>query len=322
MEKDTTRNIRLGIFVLAGTAFLIASLYMIGNKRNLFSNTFSIVGNFHTVNGLMPGNNVRFSGINVGTVQSVNILNDSSITVIMIIEEKYHPFIKKNSEAAIGTDGLMGNKLVNISMVKGQSAAVDDGDLIKTLQPIETDDMIRTLALTNDNIKIITENLKRITMKIDNSNSLWGLLSDTIVAENLRQAIVSIRMTGERSALVVGDLRGIAADIKSGKGPIGALITDTAMTGKIRQSVVSIQLLSDKMAIVTGDIGTLTTQVKSGQGTVGTLMMDTTFVGNLNQSILNLKSGTQKFDEDMEALKGSFLLKRYFRKQEKKNQGK
>ena len=130
--------------------------------------------------------------------------------------------------------------------------------------------------------------------------------------------IVNIRMTSERSALVVGDLHEIAAEIKNGKGPIGALITDTAMTGNIRQSIVSIEILSDKMAIVTGDISTLTNQVKSGKGTIGTLMMDTTFVGNLNQSVLNLKAGTEKFDENMEALKGSFLLKGYFRKQEKK----
>ncbi|HET6990649.1 MAG TPA: hypothetical protein VFJ43_04960, partial [Bacteroidia bacterium] len=89
----------------------------------------------------------------------------------------------------------------------------------------------------------------------------------------------------------------------------------TAMTGQIKQSVVSIKMLSDKMAIVTGDISQLTAQVKSGQGTIGTLMMDTTFVGNLNQSVLNLKSGTKKFDENMDALKSSFLLRRYFRKQ-------
>lgn len=318
MQKDTSRNLRLGIFVLLGTTFLIVSLYMIGSKRNLFSNTFSVRANFHNVSGLMPGNNVRFSGIDVGTVQSIDILNDTSVTVTMIIEEKYHSYIKRNAVAAIGTDGLMGNKIVNINTIKGKAPQVEDGDLIGTLRPLETDEMIRTLALTNDNIKIITDDLKRITQKIDNSNSLWSLLSDTVAAQNLRQAIVSIRMTGERSAIVVGDIGLIANDIKNGKGPIGALITDTAMTGQIKQSIVSIKIISDKMALVTGDIGVLTTQVRSGQGTIGTLMMDTTFVGNLNQSVLNLKLGTAKFDENMEALKGSFLLKGYFRRQERK----
>ena len=317
MKKDTGRNIRLGIFVLAGTIFLIASLYMIGSKRNLFSHTFSVHSNFHTVNGLMAGNNVRFSGINVGTVESVKILNDTLVTVTMIIEEKYHPFIKKNAVASIGTDGLMGNKLVNLSGTSGITAMAEDGDELASQKPVDTDAMIRTLSLTNDNIKVITDDLKNITGKINNSNSLWSLLADTTAAENVREAIVSIRVTSDRSAIVIGDLGDIAKDIKNGKGPIGALITDTAMTGQIKQSVVSIKIISDKMAIVTGDMAVLTQQVRSGQGTVGTLMMDTTFVGNLNQSVLNLKSGTAKFDENMVALKGSFLLRGYFRKQAK-----
>lgn len=320
MEKSISRNIRLGIFVLSGTIFLIVALYMIGNKRNLFSNTFSIRANFADVNGLTAGNNVRLSGIDVGTVKSVDIANDTSVTVTMIIEEKYHSYIKENSIAAIGTDGLMGNKLVNINVFPGKFPLVKEGDLLQTQQPIETDKIIRTLSLTNDNVKLITDDLKRITQKIDNSNSLWALLSDSITADNLRKAIVSIRVTGENSAVVVGDLRVIAKDIRNGKGTIGALITDTVLSGKVKQSIVNVQMVSDKMAVVTGDIGTITSQVKSGQGTLGTLVMDTTFVGNLNQSILNLKSGTAKFDENMDALKGSFLLRGYFRKKEKEKQ--
>lgn len=317
MEKEMARNLKLGIFVLAGTVFLVAALYMIGSKRNMFGSTFTITANFHNVNGLMPGHNVRFSGIDVGTVKSIEIISDSSVKVSMIIEEKFRDHIRKNAVAAIGTDGLMGNKIVNISSGEGQAAAVEDGDRLATLQPIETDEMIRTLSLTNNNIKTITDDLKKITARLNSSNTLWNLLSDTIAAENLRQAIVSIRLTSERSAIVVGDLHLITQDIRDGKGPVGALITDTALTGQIRQSVVNIQMVSDKMAVITGDLSLLTAQVKSGEGTVGTLLMDTTFVGNLNQSVISLKSGTAAFNDDMQALKQSWLLRGYFRKQEK-----
>ncbi|CAN5239224.1 hypothetical protein BH09BAC5_BH09BAC5_28020 [soil metagenome] len=317
MKKESNRGIRLGIFVLAGTVFLIVALYMIGNKRNLFSNTFSLRADFHTVNGLMPGHNVRFSGIDVGTVQSVSILNDTSVTVMMIIEEKFRTKIKKNAIAAIGTDGLMGNKIVNISSSPSTALCVEDGDILATLKPIETDEMIRTLSITNENIKVITDDLKRITEKINNSNSLWSLLSDTVVAENIRQAIVSIKITSDHSAIITGDLSRITKNIQEGKGTIGALLTDTAMSGQLKQSIVNVQLMSDRVAVVSGDLSMLTNQVKSGEGTVGMLMMDTTFVGNLNQSMINLKSGTANFNEDMEALKSSFLLKHYFRKQAK-----
>src|SRR5689334_12869651 len=108
MSKELTRNIRLGIFVLAGTVFIIVMLYLIGSKQNLFGSTFRISAQFYTVNGLMEGNNVRFAGIDVGTVEKVEIISDSTVNVVMLIEEKIRPYIKKNAIASVGTDGLMG----------------------------------------------------------------------------------------------------------------------------------------------------------------------------------------------------------------------
>src|SRR5690349_12707063 len=115
MAKEVSKNIRLGVFVLLGTILLIAALYLIGNNHNLFGNTFRISAEFYNVNGLMPGNNVRFSGIDVGTVESVEIVSDSSVRVVMVIEQDIRKYIRKNAVASIGTDGLMGNKLVNIN---------------------------------------------------------------------------------------------------------------------------------------------------------------------------------------------------------------
>jgi phospholipid/cholesterol/gamma-HCH transport system substrate-binding protein len=318
MNKETTRNVRLGIFVLAGTIFLVASLYLIGNKRNLFSNTFSIHADFYDVNGLTPGNNVRFSGIDVGTVESVDITHDRMVIVTIIIDEKYRDYIHKHDIATIGTDGLMGNKLININSVDDHSPRISDGDTLATLKAIETEEMTRTLSQTNDNMKVITDNLKTITQKINNSNSLWSLLADTAVAENVRQTIVNIRLTSERSAVISGDLGIIAANIRSGQGPAGMLISDTTISGQIRQSVVNFKMVSDKMAIISGDLSLLTARTKDGEGTIGTLMMDTTLPANLNQAVLSIRSGTAAFDENMEALKHSFLLKGYFRRQEKK----
>ncbi|MFN8711223.1 MAG: MlaD family protein [Bacteroidota bacterium] len=319
-NKEGSRNIRLGIFVLAGTAFLIAALYMIGSKKNLFSNTFSITANFKTVNGLMEGHNVRYSGIDVGTVESIQFLNDSSVTVMLIIDEKYKKYIKKNAVASIGTDGIMGNKLVNITITKGNSSFIEDGDFLATREPIGTEDLIRTLSFTNDNLRYITDDLKKITQKINNSNSIWSLLADTVAAENIRQAIVSVRITGSNSATITGDLSRITKDIRAGKGSIGALLTDTTMYGGLQQSIVNINLISDSLAILTGNMNALSSQIKSGEGTIGMLMMDTTFVGNLNASVINLKQGTATFSENMDALKQSVLLRRYFKKQEKENE--
>ncbi len=317
MAKEISRNIRLGLLVVIGLCSLIISLYFIGIKQNLFGSTFDLQAKFYNVNGLMSGNNVRFSGINVGTVESVEIIDDSSVNVVMIIEEKVRSFIKKNSFASVGTDGLMGNKLVNINSSDEKSTPVEDGDILKTVRPIETEEMFRTLNATNDNLKYITTDLKNITKKINSPNTLWSILMDTVVAENVKQAIVNIKLTGSRTAIITGDLSTIIKEVKSGKGTVGALLTDTIFSNKFNQTIVDIKLITDSMALISGDLRNVTQRIKNGEGAIGTILMDTTFVSNLNKSMENIKSGTAGFDENMEALKHNILLRKYFKKKEK-----
>ena len=149
MSKEFSRNFRLGAFVLAGTVLLVAALYFIGSKQNLFGSTFRITAKFYNVNGLQKGNNVRFAGINVGTVERVEIISDSTVNVVMLIEERVREYIKKNALASVGTEGLMGNKLVNINSSEDNSEPVKEGDILNTIKPIEMDDMARTLNVTN-----------------------------------------------------------------------------------------------------------------------------------------------------------------------------
>jgi len=317
MSQETSKNIRVGAFVLVGTVLLIFTLYLIGAKQNLFGSTFELKSQFKNVNGLMPGNNVRFTGIDIGTVKTVEIINDSTVDVTMVIEDKVQAFIKKNATAMVGTDGLMGNKLINISSSNEAAESVEDGDFLVSKSPLGTDDMMRTLNITNENVKDITIDLKNIVHRLNSPNTLWSILMDTIVADNVKQAIVNIKVTGERSAIITGDLSRIVKHIKDGKGTIGALIADTTMAVKLNQSIVNIKLITDSLALVTGDIHYITAKIKKGEGGIGTVLMDTTFVNNLNATMKNVKSGTKNFDENMEALKHNILLRNYFKKKEK-----
>src|SRR5690349_3412806 len=135
MKNKTLDNTKLGLFVLLGLAFLIFSLYMIGRNRNMFGSTFTLKANFHNTNGLLVGNNVRYSGIDVGTVTRIRIVSDTSVLVTMIIDKSVKRFIKQNSIATIGTEGLMGNKLININGQSDKANPVEDGSMIETLRP-------------------------------------------------------------------------------------------------------------------------------------------------------------------------------------------
>lgn len=318
MFKDLSRNVKLGVFVFTGTLFFIVLLYFIGSKRNLFSSTLKISAKFYNADGLMSGNSVRFAGINIGTVESVEIINDSTVLVQMVIQNNATQHIKKNSIASIGTDGLMGNKLVNISSVNKTAATIEEGDELTTLKAVSASDMMRTLSITNENIKAITEDLKEISSKLNKSNSLWNFLSDTTITDDLRQTIVSIRLTGERTAYVAGDLTKLMAGVKEGKGTLGALLVDTSLSNNLHQSIVNIKMVSKDLAIVSGDLSHITKGIKNGEGAVGTLLMDTTFVHNMNKSMENINTGSKGLSDNMEALKHSIFLRKYFKKQEKK----
>jgi phospholipid/cholesterol/gamma-HCH transport system substrate-binding protein len=318
MEKEILKNIRLGVFVILGAVLLIVALYVVGNKRNLFGKTFSISAKFYNVNGLMKGNNVRFAGIDVGTVERVEIVNDSSVNVIMIIERDLQKFIKKNALASVGTDGLMGNKLVNINVIDEASPIIEEGDELKTLRSIETDEMTRTLNVTNENIKVISSNVRDITDKLSSKNSVLTILTDTVFAQNIKSAIVNIKDAGRQAVGVASNLEQISHKIKDGKGTIGSLISDSSLYLNINQVVDRLQKVSDTAGIVAADISSIIKKIKKGDGSVGNLLTDTTFIHNLNQSVESINSAAKGFDENMEALKYNVLFRRYYKKQDKK----
>jgi phospholipid/cholesterol/gamma-HCH transport system substrate-binding protein len=322
MANETSKNIRLGFFMTIGTIAIIAALYLVGSKQNLFGSTIRIYAEFHNVNGLMSGNNVRFAGIDVGTVESVEIISDTSVRVMMNIETRTQEFILKNAIASVGTDGLMGNKLVNINSVKGTAKCVEEGDILQSQRPIEMDEMVRTLSVTNDNIKVISGNLRTISEKINSSNTLWSLLMDTVVAENVKSSLVNLKVMSNNAVLVTGDLSSISRDIRKGKGTIGALITDTTISGNIRQVVVKLEKVSDTAAILSGELSQIVKNIKAGKGTAGVLLNDTTMVHRLNKALSSIDTAASGFSTNMEALHYSWPFKKYFKKKSKTTKNK
>ncbi len=317
MSTKKLDNAKLGLFVLAGALFLVFSLYMIGKNRSMFGSTFTISASFSNVNGLMPGNNVRFSGIDVGTVKGISLESDTSVRVTMIIDKKLKKYIKKNSVAAVGTDGLMGNKLINISGQPGDFPSVEEGDAILSLIPVETDEMLRTLNTTNENIASISGDLKKITQKINNSKSLWKLLSDSVIAADIKQAALNIKLASHNAAVAGNEFVDMTRKVKNGHGLAGMVIADMVLSNKLRQSLLDIQIASNQAATITTDMNEIVGRLKHGEGTAGTLLSDSLMLKKLNQSFKNVEEGTAKFNKNMEAMREHFLFRGYFKKQEK-----
>ncbi|HZY82085.1 MAG TPA: MlaD family protein, partial [Cyclobacteriaceae bacterium] len=240
-RKTTINNLKLGVFVLAGVVFLVFTLYMIGQNRNLFGSTFTLSTNFRNINGLVAGNNVRFAGIDVGTVKSITVEDDTTVLVVMIIDSRMKDHMRTNAVASLGTDGLVGNRLVNINSMPGNYPAVKEGSVIASRMPVETDEMLRTLQTTNNNIAVITENLKQVSVRLNGSSTLWNILADTMIAKDLKSAASHFNKAGLNTEMATRTASDVVNRLATGDGVANSIFTDTLLRKKLEVAISSIQ---------------------------------------------------------------------------------
>lgn len=194
MKKNTGNNIKLGLFITIGLVFFIIAIYFVGKRQRLFSNVFKVSGVFKNVSGLQVGNNVRFSGINVGTVDEIQIINDTSVRVDMIIDKDTRKFIKQDSHASIGSEGLMGNRTVNISHGSPGAKAVADNGYILTDEAIDPEEIFEKVKTTAQNAEQISADLALIMNNISQGKGTIGkLFMDTVMAQTIDQTIVNLK---------------------------------------------------------------------------------------------------------------------------------
>ncbi|GAA4810082.1 MlaD family protein [Litoribaculum gwangyangense] len=318
MRKTNNEKLKLGIFVIVGLLLFVVAIYFIGNRQNMFVKTFSISANFNNVNGLIQGNNVRYSGINIGTVKTISMINDSTINVNMVIEEKMVQHIKKDAIATIGTDGLVGNMIVNIIPGDGNAEAISEGDIIKSYTKIGTADMLNTLSVTNENAALLTAKLLNIADAMADSKGTFGMLiNDTIVSNNLKHTVNQLRIMSIEANKSMKSLNAIINNINFDESIAGVLLNDSIEAQKIKVVLTNLETSSQDMKAVITNLNETITDLKNGKGAVDYLFKDENFVKNLEQSMKNIYEGTDKFNQNMEALKHNFLTRSYFRKLER-----
>ena len=194
MKNNAGNSIKLGVFVTVGVVLFIVAIYFIGKKQRLFSDVFRISATFKNVNGLQVGNNIRFSGINVGTVENITIISDTSVKVDMIIDEEVQKFIKKDARATIGSEGLMGNKTINIAPGSSNQAEIKDHDSILANQAVDFDEILGQLNTTAENAAFITSDLAVVMNSIRSGKGTIGrLFMDTTLADNLNQTLINLK---------------------------------------------------------------------------------------------------------------------------------
>jgi phospholipid/cholesterol/gamma-HCH transport system substrate-binding protein len=277
MRPTRRNNIRLGIYIASGVLLFIFVIYLIGSRQNMFQRNVKITAIFNDVKGLRVGANVRFTGIDVGTVSKMDILSDTTVLIEMAVNEKVTPFIKKNSIATIANEGLMGSKIVVLLPGSANERSVSNGDNLSTSQPVEIDDIIREIKISSERISAVSSNLYDITSKINRGEGIFGkIFTDTSFAYNL--------------SLSSQNLQEISARVNRGEGLVGRLFADTSLATKIDSASILMEQISRNLQGITQ-------KVDQGQGIFDLLLSDTSLTYNLYVSSQNLNYSTANLEK-------------------------
>lgn len=235
MNTDKGSNWKLGMFVLIGIVLFIVTIYFVGKQQNLFGSTIHLKSQFKTVGGLKVGNNVRFSGINVGTVDEIHLVTDSSVVVVLVLQKEVQKFIKTDAIASIGSDGLMGDKVLTISPGTSSNKIVQDDDFIASKAALEMEDLMKSVKTSVDNAGLITGELAKFTSNMNNENgALSRLMNDQELANSLNKTLVNLETSSNQFSK-------FTTSMNNGKGALSKLVSDEKFARKLDSTMSNLE---------------------------------------------------------------------------------
>jgi len=345
---------RLGLFVAGGLTLFFLAIFIIGKQKNMFNPVFKLTSTFSNVSGLQVGNNVRFSGINVGTVNNIVIINDTTVQIDMQIKKEVWQFIKSDCKVTLGSEGIIGDKLIIISQGSTEAPLAKDGQVLLSIEAVQTNTLMARLDVTTLNAEIISRQLSQITSDINRGNgTLTRLIQDSIMAENLNQTIMNLRivsrgltgtgemmsslkLTANNAQIISQQLSAIMNKINSGDGTLGRLIQDPTMAENLNITLLNLRKISNGMTgtdtlmnrlkitaanaeIISRQLSEMMVDINTGKGTLHRLIKDSVMAENLNLTLINLRKGSKGLDDNMTAAKHNIFFRGYFNKKAKKD---
>ncbi|ANE51833.1 MlaD family protein [Flavisolibacter tropicus] len=312
------RAITVGIFIFIALVIFIAGVLALGGQNKTFADTISVRAIFNDVNGLQTGNNIWLSGVKVGTVKKLNFISNAQVEVTLNVEEKYQQYVHKDSKAKVGSDGLIGNKIIVIYGGSPQSPVAQTGDILGVEKALSMDDMMSTLQENNKNILAITTDFKEVSKGIAAGQGTLGkLLKDEGIANQVESMLISLRGTSSKADAMVADMADYASKLQAKGSLTNDLITDTVIFSRLRSTMAQVQQASLTANAMIEELHKTTQRLNTNQGAVGVLLNDAEAAAQLKETLRNLQSSTEKLDENMEAMQHNFLFRGYFKKKDK-----
>ncbi len=332
----SSRKVTVGLFLAAGVLLFTVGLFLIGDRRLLFSKSITLYAEFREVAGLQIGSKVLVAGMNAGEVESITVPPgpDAKFRVGFRVLEKFRPVLRQDSVATIEMDGLVGNKILQVGAGSPQGREVRDGDTIAGREALEVSDMIQRAVDTVEYAKQAVDDVKRgVDTAVDTLAEIGASALQTIrdVGDDVQQ----ITATGDKVVTQVGD---VIEGVKAGRGTVGKLVTDDSLFNHLRGTMQEIEETAQNLKQTSADMQEFAEGLKSGniarnaELTMENIRVMTekgkeamaaltpsrsggeSLTGSLRQTLSNTREATSDLAENMEALKRNFFLRGFFKR--------
>ncbi len=315
---DNRKQITVGIFILIGIAIFVLGVFTLGGQRKTFVKSITVNALFNNVQGLKAGNNIWFSGVKIGTIKKIQFYGISQVQVFMNIEENAQQYIHKDAAASISSDGLIGNKIIEISGGSPKFPFVEDGDQLQVASTLSTDDIMKTFQVNNKNLVEVTSDFKILSKNLVAGKGAAGaLLADEQIATNFKAIVENLRTTTESANKMAQEMNAFTRTLNTKGGLADQLMTDTAVFAKLQRSVNELQKTAQSASAMTENLNKASAKFNETDNAVGLLINDQKTAEQLKGIMTNLETSSQKLDENMEALQHNFLLRGFFKKKAK-----
>lgn len=304
MPGTSARLATTGAFVVGGLALFALALFMIGERRELFSKKFTVYAEFARIAGLQPGAPVRVAGMNAGEVRDIHIPSSpaAKFRVELEIRERLHGLVRSDSVAAIQTEGLVGGMYVAVGTGSEQTPPAPENSTIPAREPYEVADLLQqmsdTVTLVNQTVSQLRGDVELTVKQILETTEQADALIETVSPE-----ITAMSRSGK---LIAANVDAIVADLRAGRGTLGKLINDEdlykraqTIAKQTEDAVSNVKQAAEEARKVIGNF-------QSKEGPVSGLSTD------LRLTLSHARDALADLADDTEALKRNFLFRGFF----------
>ncbi|QJW90483.1 MCE family protein [Spirosoma taeanense] len=323
--ESNKRSVIVGVFVLVGLLIFVAGVFVLGGQQKRFTKSIRVIAVFNDVGGLKAGNNVWFSGVKIGTVKRISFFGNAQVEVDMNIEESSQQYIRKDATASIGSDGLIGNKIVVITGGTISHPEIEEGDRLKTQEALSSDQIMETLQENNNNLLRVTNDFKELVGNLKRGKGTVGaVLTDSMVANNFKRAMQNLERASQNTAQVTGSVSRYAARLNNKGTLANELVSDTTVFRRLSRSAARLESVAtsadqavNNLNQTSQNVNRASEKLNNTNSPLGVLLTDQETASNLRTTLRNLNTGTALLNEDLKAAQSNFLLRGFFKKRAK-----